>query len=152
MYKWNYGGWLVWVLDVIDLLLIKFFIFIRYWKKWEFNEIVFHLFIDFKKSCDWVRRKVICCSLMEFKVLRKTVRLIEMCLHEKYSKVRIIIICLWFCMGAKLGLWHWGRYIGRGLLQNRVLRRIFGMKRIEVTRGGENCILRGLIICTLRQV
>jgi hypothetical protein len=34
-------------------------------------------------------------------------------------------------------------------LENRVLRRIFGLKRDEVTRGGENCITRSFVICTL---
>jgi hypothetical protein len=34
------------------------------------------------------------------------------------------------------------------VFENRVLRRIFGLKR----EGGENCITRNFIICTLRQV
>jgi hypothetical protein len=33
---------------------------------------------------------------------------------------------------------------------NRVLRKLFGPKRDEVT--GENCITRSFVICTLRQV
>ena len=32
--------------------------------------------------------------------------------------------------------------------ENRVLRRIFGPKRDEVTRNGENYIMRSLMICT----
>jgi hypothetical protein len=36
------------------------------------------------------------------------------------------------------------------VFENRVLRRIFGPKRDEVT--GENCITRNFVICTLRQV
>jgi hypothetical protein len=36
--------------------------------------------------------------------------------------------------------------------ENRVLRRIFGPKRDGVLEGGENCITRSFIICTLRQV
>jgi hypothetical protein len=34
----------------------------------------------------------------------------------------------------------------------RVLRRIFGPKRDEVREVGENCIMRSIITCTLRQV
>jgi hypothetical protein len=36
------------------------------------------------------------------------------------------------------------------VFENRLLRRIFGPKRDEVT--GENCITRSFLICTLRQV
>ena len=35
------------------------------------------------------------------------------------------------------------------VFENRVLRRIFGPKRDEVTGGGENYIMRSLLICTL---
>jgi hypothetical protein len=35
---------------------------------------------------------------------------------------------------------------------NRVLRRIFGPKRDEVTGDGENCIMRSFITCTYRQL
>jgi hypothetical protein len=38
------------------------------------------------------------------------------------------------------------------MFKNRVLRRIFGPKRGEVTGVGENCILRSFITCTLLQV
>jgi hypothetical protein len=38
------------------------------------------------------------------------------------------------------------------VLQNRVLRRIFGSKRDEVTGGGENCIMRSLMICTAHPI
>ena len=34
------------------------------------------------------------------------------------------------------------------VFENRVLRRIFGPKRDEVTGNGENCIMRSLMICT----
>jgi hypothetical protein len=44
--------------DVTDELLIKSFAFIKYWrKKLEYNETVHHLFVDFKKACDSIRRK-----------------------------------------------------------------------------------------------
>jgi hypothetical protein len=39
------------------------------------------------------------------------------------------------------------------VFENRVLRRIFGLKRDEVTEGWErNWIMRSFIICTLHQV
>jgi hypothetical protein len=38
------------------------------------------------------------------------------------------------------------------VFENRVLRTIFGPKRDGVTGGGESCITRSFIICTLHQV
>jgi hypothetical protein len=38
------------------------------------------------------------------------------------------------------------------VFENRVLRRIFGPKRDEVRKVGENCIMRSFITCTLLQV
>jgi hypothetical protein len=74
--------------DVTDQLLIRFSAFVRYWrKKWEYNETVHQLFIDFKKACDSVRREVLYNILTEFGVPMKLVRLITMCLNETYSKV-----------------------------------------------------------------
>ena len=35
-------------------------------KNWEYNEAVHHLFIDFKKAYDSVRREVLCKILIEF--------------------------------------------------------------------------------------
>jgi hypothetical protein len=58
-------------------------------KKWEYNETVHQLFIDFKKAYDSVRRKVLYNILIEFGVPMKLVRLIKMCLNETYSKVCI---------------------------------------------------------------
>jgi len=37
-------------------------------------------------------------------------------------------------MGVKLGRSHLGRKVGLGVFENRVLRRIFGPKKDEVTR------------------
>jgi hypothetical protein len=48
-------------------------------KKWEYNETVHQLFVDFKKPM----------ILIEFGVSMKLVRLIKMCLNETYSKVCI---------------------------------------------------------------
>jgi hypothetical protein len=38
------------------------------------------------------------------------------------------------------------------VLENRVLGRISGRKRDEVTESGENCVMRSFITCTLLQV
>jgi hypothetical protein len=46
-------------------------------KKWEYNEAVHQLFIDFKK--DSVRRKVLYNILIEFGIPMKLARLIKMC-------------------------------------------------------------------------
>ena len=51
-------------------------------KKWECNEAVHQLFIDFKKAYDSVRREVLYNILVEFCIPMKLVRLIKMCLTE----------------------------------------------------------------------
>jgi len=58
-------------------------------KKWEYNEAVHQLFIDFKKAYDSVRREVLYNILIEFGIPMKLVRLIKMCLTETYSRVRV---------------------------------------------------------------
>jgi hypothetical protein len=58
-------------------------------KKWEYNETLHQLFIDFKKAHDSVSGEVLYNILIEFGVPMKLVRLIKMCLYETYSKVRI---------------------------------------------------------------
>jgi hypothetical protein len=58
-------------------------------KKWEYNEAVHQLFIDFKKAYDSLRREVLHNILIEFGITRKLVRLIKMCLWETYSRVRV---------------------------------------------------------------
>jgi hypothetical protein len=58
-------------------------------KKWEYNETVHKLFTDFKKACDSVRREVLYNILIEFRVSMKLVKLINRCLNETYSKIRI---------------------------------------------------------------
>jgi hypothetical protein len=50
-------------------------------KKWECNETVHQLFVDFKKAYDSVRREVLYNILIEFGVPMKLVRLIEMCIN-----------------------------------------------------------------------
>ena len=52
--------------------------------KWEYNEAVNQLFIDFKKAYDSVRREVLYNILIDFGIPMKLVRLIKMCLTETY--------------------------------------------------------------------
>ena len=49
-------------------------------KKWEHNEAVHQLFIDFQKAYDSVRREVLYSILIEFGIPKKLVRLIKICL------------------------------------------------------------------------
>jgi hypothetical protein len=58
-------------------------------KKLEFKVAVRQLFIDFKKAYDSVRREVLYNILIEFEIHRKLIGLIQMCLNETYSTVRI---------------------------------------------------------------
>jgi len=58
-------------------------------KKWEHNEAVHRLFIDFKKAYDSVRREALYNILIEFGIPKKLVSLIKMCLTETYSRVRV---------------------------------------------------------------
>ena len=58
-------------------------------KKWEYNETVHQLFIGFKKVSDSVRRKVLYNILIEFGIPTKLVKLINVCLTETYSRVRV---------------------------------------------------------------
>ena len=51
-------------------------------KKWEYNEAVHQLFIDFKKAYDSVRREVLYNILIEFGIPKKLARLIKMCLKR----------------------------------------------------------------------
>jgi hypothetical protein len=55
--------------DVTDQLLIRFSVFVKYWrKKREYNKTIHQLFIDFKKAYDSVRREVLYSILIEFGV------------------------------------------------------------------------------------
>jgi purine nucleoside phosphorylase len=56
-------------------------------KKWEYNETVHQVFIDFKEAYDSVRREVLYKILIEFGIPMKLVRLIKMCLTEAYSRI-----------------------------------------------------------------
>ena len=54
-------------------------------KKWEYNEEVHQLFINFKKAYDSVRWEVLYKILIEFGIPRKLVRIIKMSLIETHS-------------------------------------------------------------------
>jgi hypothetical protein len=58
-------------------------------KKWEYNDTVHQLFIDFKKAYDSERREVLYNILIEFGITKKLVGLTQMCLNETYSTVYI---------------------------------------------------------------
>jgi hypothetical protein len=58
-------------------------------EKWEYNEALHQLFINFKKAYDSVGRKVLYKLLIEFGMPMKLVRLMKMCLSETYSRVRV---------------------------------------------------------------
>ena len=64
-------------------------------KKWEHNEAVHQLFIDFKKAYDSVRREALYNILIEFGIPKKLVRLIKMCLKSTAESgwVRICLRC-----------------------------------------------------------
>jgi len=55
-------------------------------KKWEYNEAVHQLFIDFKKAYDSVRKEVLYNTFIEFGIPMILVKLIKMCLSAKYSR------------------------------------------------------------------
>ena len=58
-------------------------------KNWEYDDTVHQLFIDFKKAYDSVKRLVLYNILTEFRIPKKLVRLIKMCLSETYSRVHV---------------------------------------------------------------
>jgi hypothetical protein len=58
-------------------------------KKWEYNETVHQLFIDFKKAYDSVKREEPYNILVGFEVPMVIDRLIKMCLHEMNNKAHI---------------------------------------------------------------
>jgi len=64
--------------------------FVKYLKKkWEYNETVHQLFINFKKAYDSVRREVFYNILTEFDISMKLVKWLKMCLIETYSRVQV---------------------------------------------------------------
>jgi hypothetical protein len=74
--------------DATGQLLIVYSAFFKYLiKKWEYNEAVYQLFVDFKKAYDSFRREVLYNILIKFGVPIKLVSLMKMCLTETYSRV-----------------------------------------------------------------
>ena len=69
-------------------------------KKWEYNEAVHQLFIDFKTAYESIRRGILYNILIEFGILKKLVRLIKVCQNETSTELRLANICLtcfpWF--------------------------------------------------------
>ena len=70
-------------------------------KKWEYNEEVHQLFIDFNKASYSVRREVLYMNLIEFDIRRNLERLIKMSLTETYSRAGYARMCL---TGTLLGM------------------------------------------------
>jgi len=75
--------------DATDPLLITDHIRQILKKKWEYNETVHQLLIDFKKTYDSVRKEVLRNNLMEFGIPIKLLRLMPIFLNEIYSGVRV---------------------------------------------------------------
>jgi len=63
--------------------------FVKYLiKKWEHNEAVHQVFIDFKKAYGSAGREGLYNILIEFGFPIKLLRLIKLCLREMYSRVQ----------------------------------------------------------------
>ena len=75
--------------DATGQLLIICSALVKYLKKWEYNEAVFQLFVDFKKAYDSVRSGFLYNILNEFGIPMKLVRLINMCLVEPFNRDRV---------------------------------------------------------------
>jgi len=69
--------------DTAGQLLIIYSAFVKYLrKKWEYNEAVHQLFLNFKNAYDSVRMEVLYNILTEFAIHTKLVSLIKLCLNE----------------------------------------------------------------------
>jgi len=75
--------------DTTGQLLIIYSAFVKYLRRMEHIEAVHHLFVDFKKAYDSVRREVLYNILIDFGIPMKLLRLIKVCLNETYSRVRV---------------------------------------------------------------
>jgi hypothetical protein len=58
-------------------------------KKWEYNETVHQLFINFKKAYTSVMRDVLYKIIIEFGVPLKLIGLIKLCLNERLITAHI---------------------------------------------------------------
>ena len=73
--------------NITDQVLIRFFLINQILgKKWDYNETVYQIFLDFKKANDSIQREVLYNILTEFLVPMKLVRLIKMCLNKPTVK------------------------------------------------------------------
>jgi hypothetical protein len=63
-------------------------------KKWEYNGTVHQLFIDFEKTFDSLRRKVLYNILTDYGICMKLFSLIKMCLNETSVKSTQVEICI----------------------------------------------------------
>jgi hypothetical protein len=72
--------------DGTGQLLIGHSAYVKYWrKKWEYNEAVHKLFIDYKKVDDSLRREVLYNIIIEFGISMQLVKL----MNETCSRVRV---------------------------------------------------------------
>jgi len=83
--------------DIIGQLLIRYSSFVKYWKqKWEYNGTLPHLFIDFEKAYESVRREVLDNISTVRGIPMKLVRLIK-CVQTKHIvKSAQVKICLMY--------------------------------------------------------
>jgi hypothetical protein len=82
--------------DATGQLLIMYSGFVKMLEnKWEYGEAVHKLFMELKKACDSVRRKVLFNILIQFGIRIKLTRLIKMWLNETQSRV---------CVGKQLSM------------------------------------------------
>jgi len=58
-------------------------------KKWEYNEAVHQVFIEFKNAYDSIRKEVLYNIPIQICIAMKLARLIKMCLKESCSRVRV---------------------------------------------------------------
>ena len=58
-------------------------------KKWEFNETVYQLFVDFKKAYDSVKRTRLYKILVLLGIPKKLVKLVQVSLTENFGRVRV---------------------------------------------------------------
>jgi hypothetical protein len=76
-------------------------------------------------------------------------RLLSRNIKNRICRTIILPVLLYGCETRSLTLREENRL---RVFENRVLRRITGPKRDEVTGVGENCVMRSFITCTLCQV
>jgi len=64
-------------------------------KKWEYNEAIHQLFVDYKKVYNSVRREVFYNILIDFSILMQLARIIKLCLNHisESGKANICLTC-----------------------------------------------------------